>query len=277
MAFYFESFPTINYQVSKTVTKKCLDIIRRYDVPYYYYGDNGYTIIRKADHASPESLAFTIYDDIDNYWPVLLYNKIINCNTEWAISEDNLEIKINKKYPGISLFVTLDDELLMNTHSSDAGYRIGEMVYVYNASDVLIGSGKLYEYNRSFGHMKIDMESFDLSNGTYITDEYNMKKMFIARKIDFVADSVYGFRDQDGKEVSPYHRSNPEDPSSTIINLYIGDDAESTLSNLGVDIVTIRDYEKERNEEFYILYAPTTGVINEIEREVLKLNRLTNE
>lgn len=275
MSKYFETFQTIDYEFSPGKTKKALDIIRRFNVPSFVYDADTHAIVNQREGQTPESIAFDDYDDIDKYWSFLLFNKVIDPFEEWYLPERFIEEKLDKMYPGISLFVTLNqvtnlNTSTVNTKGSNAGYRIGDLIKIYKNNDTLLGEGTLYDYDRTTGHMKIkDVETFDLSAGDYILDENQNKKMYIARKFDQVKLSLYNFVDDSGNIISPYYDIGS---SNKVIDLYVHGDAD-TLLTYEINIITIRDDQLTKNQNLSSIYYPSPSVLNEIETAVVNFNK----
>lgn len=276
MAKYFESFPIINYQIGQK-NKRSVDIIRRYNVPSYVYDADTYSNFFQQDGDTPEGIAYRDYGDISKYWSFLLFNKVIDPFNEWAQPDRFVEEKLKSDYPGISLFVTLNeidnlDTSTIDTKGSNASYRVNDIVKIYDDNDALIDTGTLYEYDRSTGHMKVnDVETFDLSAGYYITDVNLNKKMYIARKFDYANLGLYEFTNSSGFPVNPYSLLGGE----RLINLYIRGNDNDILSTYDINVVTIRDHALNVNESLRILYYPTFLTLSQIEKSAIKFNKNT--
>jgi len=274
MAKYFQSFPIIDYQIGDK-TKKCLDLIRRYRVPNFVYDADTFVNVFQKDNDTPEGIAFRDYDDIDKYWSFLIFNKVIDPFEEWSQPVEFIETKLDNEYPGISLFVTLNeitdlDTSTMNTKGSDASYRLNDTIKIYDDGDRLVDQGILYAYDRTTGHMKISgVETFTLSAGYYITDSDGNKKMYIARKFDYAKLGLYEFRDDNGNSVSPYRSLG----GTSVIDYYIRGNDNDVLSTYDVNVITVRDDVLDLNDQLRILYYPTQSLLDRIEQSVSLFNK----
>lgn len=275
MPKYFESFPIIDYQVTNTKTKKCVDIIRRFTIPESVYDSDTYAQVLQREGDTPEGIAYRDYQNTNKYWSFLLFNKVINPFTEWSLPSRSLEKKLDDRYPGISLFVTSEtitdlDTSTLNTKTSNASYRINDTVKIYDDTDVLVDEGILYEYDRTTGHMKVSgVDTFTLSAGYYITDTKGGKKMYIARKFDYAKLGLFEFKDQNGNLVSPYKSFG----GLSVINHYIRGNDSDLLSTYDVTVVTARDKQIKLNENLGKLYYPTEELLDQIEIGVKAFNK----
>lgn len=275
MPKYFESFPIIDYQVTNTKTKKCVDIIRRFTIPQSVYNADTYAEVFQREGDTPEGIAYRDYGNTNMYWSFLLFNKVINPLSEWSVPVRTLDKQLDDKYPGVSLFVTSDtitdlSTSTMNTKTSNASYRVNDTIKIYNESDVLVDTGTLYEYDRSTGHMKVSgIDTFTLSAGYYITDNNGNKKMFIARKFDYAKLGLFEFQDADGYIISPYKSLG----GVSAINHYIRGNDSALLSTYDVTVVTTRDKQIKINNNIARIYYPTQELLNQIEIGVKSFNK----
>lgn len=274
MPKYFQSFPTIQYQIGEK-TKKCLDIIRRYRVPDFVYDADTYSNVFQKENDTPEGIAFRDYGEIDKYWSFLIFNKVIDPIEEWSQPSDFVETKLDNRYPGISMFVTLNEvtdlsESTMNTKGQNASYRLNDTIKIYDNSDTLVDEGIIYEYDRTTGHMKVTgLDDFTISAGYYITDLNDGKKMYIVRKFDFAKLGLYEFRDDEGNPVSPYRSLG----GVNVIDYYIRGNDNDILGTYNVEVITIRDNALNFNDQLRVLYYPSTGSLDQIEQAVSLFNK----
>lgn len=104
MAFYFENFPLVSYDVKKNgklenVTNIMLRykfnaVIKNFVSPYY-----DHTV---EDGERADTLAFRIYEDYTLDWLIYLTNDIIDPMFDWPMSQNTLEKYISKKYGSIA-------------------------------------------------------------------------------------------------------------------------------------------------------------------------------
>ena len=107
MSNYFSYFSKSKYQFSKTETKNAVDILKRVGLSETLLNDdrNVQSIFVK-DGQTPETIAEIAYGDSDFYWVVLLSAKIHNPYYGWPLEYQQLESRLDKEYPGVSLFVS---------------------------------------------------------------------------------------------------------------------------------------------------------------------------
>lgn len=104
MAFFFEPFPTVNYDVKKnnklevltnvTVRFKIQEILNNRTVVAYDYN--------VKDGERPDVIAFKYYGDQTLDWIILLINGIIDPHFDWPLDTASLQRFIRQKYGTIS-------------------------------------------------------------------------------------------------------------------------------------------------------------------------------
>ena len=97
---YFETFPTIEYDVTGDgTTTKIKDILQRVKVRDYVKENRAWfsKYIVKMDQL-PEMVAFDVYGKSTYHWIVLLFNQITNPYYEWPIKRNDFFAFINDKY-----------------------------------------------------------------------------------------------------------------------------------------------------------------------------------
>ena len=102
--FYFEPFPTIDYDISKNGNKievtnlflryKILDVFKNQSAVYYNYS------IRDGER--PDIIAAKYYDDESLDWIILLVNNIVDPQFEWPLDRRSFENFIAKKYGSVA-------------------------------------------------------------------------------------------------------------------------------------------------------------------------------
>tara|TARA_Y100001937_G_scaffold121901_1_gene181420 strand:- start:4107 stop:4985 length:879 start_codon:yes stop_codon:yes gene_type:complete len=266
MKNYFSYFPEIQYKISKTETKKAVDILRRVGLSETLINnDRNVQSIFVTDGQTPEKIAELAYGSPKYYWVVLLSAKIHNPFYEWPLEYQQLRDRIAKDYPGVSLFVSSVNDG-MNTKSESVNFKVGDTIEVVSASGEVIFqySGTIYDYDLTSGHMKIKDIIGDNVTDSYSTDSDfivrsttdSTKTGFLRRKIQDVSFSLSKFKDTvTGREYSPLYRFSG---NSTLIQKYTDTntslDANGQLSsgaeilNQGIRVVTVEESEEELND-----------------------------
>ena len=57
---------------------------------------------------TPEIIAYKYYGDVYRYWLVLLANQIVSPQWDWPMSQNIMSDYLDKKYPNIDIYTTLD-------------------------------------------------------------------------------------------------------------------------------------------------------------------------
>lgn len=104
MAFYFQPFPTIEYDVKKngkttTMTNlflrfKIVDAFKKQQAVYYNY------TVKDGERA--DVIAFKYYNDASLDWIIYLINDIIDPQFDWPLDRKSFENFIIKKYGSLS-------------------------------------------------------------------------------------------------------------------------------------------------------------------------------
>jgi len=102
--FYFEPFPTINYDIKKNGNKtevtdlflryKILDVFKNQSAVYYNYSIK--------DGERPDVIAAKYYDDESLDWIILLVNNIVDPQFDWPLDNKAFSNYITKKYGSIT-------------------------------------------------------------------------------------------------------------------------------------------------------------------------------
>lgn len=106
---FFDRFPLIRYDINKDGNKKlATDILTRIAFREQvqkqglafqdYYVEDGMT---------PELVSEDLYGDAELHWVVLMFNNMIDPFHDWPLSENQVEDYLDKKYPGMALYVGL--------------------------------------------------------------------------------------------------------------------------------------------------------------------------
>ncbi len=104
MPYLFETFPTISFDVKKTLKFEVMtnimlrfkinDIIKRKRAEYFLYSIE--------DGERPDVLAYKIYEDSSLDWLIFLTNNIIDPYYDWPLSQHDFTAHIKKKYGNIA-------------------------------------------------------------------------------------------------------------------------------------------------------------------------------
>ncbi len=283
MSYYFDNFPTINYEYTPGILKKTLDILRRTDITSRLLNSNQYDQLIISDGETPQSLAIKVYDDISLYWSFFITNRLLNPFYDWPLSYEKLNKRINSKYAGVSLYVTEDSNgLTMDTQSATSSYSIDETVKIYNGSDTLLDTATIKDYDRTTGHMQLSGANELIEESVsdwYVTDIVGSKKMYVARKFDESRYALNYFRDPDLSSVvdaittykSPltlYGES-----GTRYIDTYINVTALDTT--IPATIVTNEMNESELNDRKRNIRVYNKNVISSIESEIKRMINTT--
>jgi hypothetical protein len=153
---YFDSFPTVDYDIEKdNETKKVTDITKRIGIrsnfnvllPAYYK-----ETIDGFDR--PEHIAYELYDDPYRHWILLHINGVVDPYFDWVMDSKILDDFLKLKYPNTNL-------LLVSTHHTDSTYdstfdptpvkrffKKGEIIREYQSDGtVLDGVGVVTKFN----------------------------------------------------------------------------------------------------------------------------------
>ena len=272
MKNYFSYFPKIQYQFSKTESKKAVDILRRVGFSETLLNDdrNVQSIFVK-DGVTPEKVAELLYGDPKYYWVVLLSAKIHNPYYGWPLEYQQLQQRMDKEYPGISLFVSSISDG-MNTKTEAVNFKVGDTVEIISGGageEVTQYSGTIYDYDLTSGQMKIKdivdpdqniLDSYNTNQAYVVRSTTDSSKTgYLRRKINDVLFSLHRFEDSaTGREYSPLYRGF-EGGSRTIIETYTDTAATEfggggsissggTLSNAGIRVITVEQHEGDIND-----------------------------
>lgn len=146
MSFYFQNFPTIQYDALGTGKPiEIVDIFRavrlRKDIR-----DNIllYTFYEIEDGERPDTVSMNVYGTPDYYWTLFMVNEnLVNIYNDWPLSRQELEDKIKKKYAG--------DVILTNSNIA-ASFVQGETLQGLASG----ASAKIIEKDVNLGLIKVE-------------------------------------------------------------------------------------------------------------------------
>ena len=129
---FFDRFPLIRYDINKDGNRKlATDILTRIafreQVQKQALAFQDYYV---EDGMTPELVAEDLYGDAELHWIVLMFNDMIDPFHDWPLSENQIEDYLDKKYPGMALYVGL----------TAPNFVVGEQLKYDTNEDAVIGS-----------------------------------------------------------------------------------------------------------------------------------------
>lgn len=105
MAFYFEYFPTVNYDIKKNNKFELLtNITVRFKFKEFMNSNiNNFFDYVVKEGQRPDVLAFQYYGDTTLDWIIMLANNIVDPIFDWPLDERTLTSYIKNKYTSIAL------------------------------------------------------------------------------------------------------------------------------------------------------------------------------
>ena len=97
---YFSAFPTIKYDPTGSgYTTEIQDIMTRVAVKKWVRDKAAaFSLYGVPDGATPDLVAFYLYDDTEYHWVVLMFNEIINSYYGWPLGVQEFERFVSSKY-----------------------------------------------------------------------------------------------------------------------------------------------------------------------------------
>ena len=277
---FYKKYPRIDYPSLNGKKKLAVDILKRFRIstlateriPYW----EEYTL---KDSDTPETLAYTLYDDINLYWLVYLVNGVVNPHEDWLMGSTKFENYIESKYNGIAVYI---DKSSMAHSAGD--YEVGATVNFKTTIGTDMGSSTVVDWNRTLQRLIVehnDSLNVSVSNlGSAETRIYNKDGINLGNIIrvnDFAYDAVHRFEYIDtGDEVNPIAI---DEYGISVIDNYTG--LASDLSAENIKVVTIKDREAEINEakRKIVLIRPEFVVefLYWFDKEITKIKTLQSE
>ena len=234
---YFSYFPSISYVTDPTDLTKIIlvkDITIRAKISDYFKNSAitslPYTI---QDGERPETLSYRIYDRVDLYWTILLFNEIHDPTFEWPLSSAELESKLQKKYKGYALYYPDSARIPDTFQLQDTTVFKGASTVSQVLADGTVITANIIKLNPTYNSIVIDGDQASLFDPTLdsplSTDQYarlyvdgNTSKLFAFSKIVPYEYAVHHFEDTDGNILDP-RSGPPNDPTnpSSILNRYV--------------------------------------------------------
>jgi hypothetical protein len=182
--FYFEPFPTIDYDIKKNGNKtevtnlflryKVLDVFKNQSAVYYNYSIK--------DGERPDVIAAKYYNDESLDWIILLVNNIVDPQFDWPLDLKSFDSYITKKYDSVLAAreqthhyeqITQQQQVLFDgTIVPEEYYEIDLTTYnTLSSSDKRIVTS--YEYEERLNEAKRDIK---LLSEEYVFDLVNQVK-----------------------------------------------------------------------------------------------------
>ena len=237
---YFSYFPSMSYVTDPTDLTKVMvvkDITVRAKISDYFKNSAvtslPYTI---QDGERPETLSYRIYDRVDLYWTILLFNEIHDPTFEWPLSTAELESKLQKKYKGYALYYpdtarvpnTFQDQNILNFKGASTISQV--------LTDGTVVTANIIKWDPSYNCIVIDGDQasmFDPDSDSplslidglaWLYVDGDTSKLIAFTKMVPYEYAVHHFEDSDGNILDP-RQGPPSDPNSpsSILNRYVSD------------------------------------------------------
>ena len=179
---YFEKLPKLEYSLSTYPTLELSDIFRRVSFTQSVKNDSGnFETYVVKEGQRPEDVAADFYNDPSWWWLVMMSNNIINVESEWPKSMDQINELFNNFLNGYSYFVFEDLDILPNDLmvKRDTGSTAGITTGHY---------GVISSYDRLLH--KIDVKQYEGSIDA--GDEINIFREGISGSNDYSLISGFG-------------------------------------------------------------------------------------
>jgi hypothetical protein len=192
-----------------------------------------YTI---QDGERPEMLSYRIYDRVDLYWTILLFNEIHDPTFEWPLSTAELESKLQKKYKGYALYYP-DTARVPNTFQDQNILNFkGASTISQTLSDGTVVTANIIKWDPSYNCIVIDGDQasmFDPDSDSplsiidglaWLYVDGDTSKLIAFTKMVPYEYAVHHFEDSDGNILDP-RQGPPSDLNSpsSILNRYVSD------------------------------------------------------
>jgi len=295
---YFAKFPRVFYSINKegndakivpdiTTSIKFLESVITQSSLYFKYEIKG--------GETPEQIAHRVYGDPEKQWIILLANKLIDPQFDWAMGPFDFEKYIKQKYA--SLTVSLN-----TTESYPSNYTVDEVVFQGSTYVESTMEAKVVAYNSGTKVLQIKFPTQVLANSRNISgvssaqthsiigitnnlDGYqwasNTTSHFQATEVRRTADNpsfseTRKFRvtansyNYATKNVVAINTNTSYSNTFNVISSIDGSNTTLTVSTT-IAPVSIYDYELELNENRRKIIIPNSSIINTIENQFSSL------
>jgi len=132
---YFESLPKIISRKDNISTIKTNLMARSSIIPTLLSNPLVFYSYDVQDEDTPEIIAYKYYGNVYRYWIVLFANQIINPQWDWPMRSNVFNNYIEKKYPNIDVYTTLDHYEKIVTTTDNETNTITTDVFTINAQE----------------------------------------------------------------------------------------------------------------------------------------------
>jgi hypothetical protein len=132
---YFESLPKIISRKDNISTIKTNLMARSSIIPTLLSNPLVFYSYDVQDEDTPEIIAYKYYGNVYRYWIVLFANQIINPQWDWPMRSNVFNDYIEKKYPNIDVYTTLDHYEKIVTTTDNETNTITTDVFTISAQE----------------------------------------------------------------------------------------------------------------------------------------------
>ena len=239
---------------------------------------------------TPEQIAYRVYGDAEKHWIILLANRLVDPQFDWALGPYEFEKYIKQKYASLNVN-------LSTSESYPVGYTVGEKVYQGSTYDKSSADATVVAYNSGTKVIQVKFPSQVLANGNTITGLSSAQTHTIIGITNNNDGNGWAVNTTSHYQVTEV-RTNSEDTSfsetikykvstqeyvfanNTVINrntntsysnsFSLGDGSTLTVLTT-VAPVSYYDYEVGLNEERRNIIVPRSLVAQQIENQFTKL------
>jgi len=257
---YFSNFPVTSIVLDKDDLRivQARNILLRAKFSNYIKNKDSlfdaYTI---GEGDRPDTLAFKIYGRADLHWVILLFNELIDPYYNWPLSQRELDLYLDQKYPGRAVYVE-DVFVYANGAKTDTPIANTEpIVSGETAATIGINSVKVLSYDPLLGKMVVTGANSittpipsEPDRTIYITNSNGVQIKGRIRYIEENKTALHHFEDRYGNWLDPrgYISQNAGANLTERIKVYTQPPATKPTLGLMGDI-TNTEYEMVKNEE----------------------------
>lgn len=257
---YFSNFPVTSIVVNKDDLRivQARNILLRAKFSNYIKNkDSLFDAFIVGEGDRPDTLAFKLYGRSDLHWIILLFNELIDPYYNWPLSQRELDLYLDQKYPGRAVYV--EDVFLYATGAkTDTPIANTEPVVSGETTATIgINSVKVLSYDPLLGKMVVigaDTINTPIpaepDKTIYITNSNGVQIKGRIRYIEENKTALHHFEDRYGNWLDPrgYIGQNAGSNLTERIKVYTQPPAIKPTLGLMGDI-TNTEYEMVKNEE----------------------------
>lgn len=256
---YFSNFPVTSIILNKDDLKivQARNILLRAKFSDYIKNkDNLFDEYLIRDGERPDTLAFKLYGRADLHWIILLFNEIIDPYYSWPLSQRELDIYMDQKYPGRAAYI---DDIFLYADGAKADTPISNIEpVVFEPTNATIGiqNVKILSYDPLLGKIVITGAGTirmpipaDSDKTIFITNSNGTRIKGRIKYIEENKTSLHHFEDRYGNWLDPrgYISQTAGAAATERIKVYTQPpQSKPTLGLLGD--VTNSEYEMVQNE-----------------------------